>query len=138
MDIRIEKLVDKYFDKIEIEDINYVPFDDAKSDAAYLCLNIPIQMLKEYLKIKGRRKKLPDGAEFWKETGLCGKLKISEKHIRQAHSRSHTGDSLETFSEFLDYLEGDIQGDYQKLNIPERIRLSITEIPTEFYEDSDF
>ena len=139
MDARIEKLVDKYFDQIEIEDADYVPFDDAKSDAAYLLLDIPTEMLKEYLKIKGQRKKLPAGAEFWKETGLVERLGNSKKHIEQFHSRNFLDDSFEFLSNFLFYLIGDVQADYQELITPPgRIRLSITEIPIEFYEDSDF
>ena len=131
----IKSLMDKYFEQIEVEDADYVPFDDAKFDAAYILLNIPIAMLKGYLKLKGLKRKLPDGAKFWKETGLCNRLGCSERHIKQFRSRNHLNNSLEIFPDFLSYLEGDIQGDYQKLSTPDRIRLSITEIPNKFFDN---
>ena len=131
----INSLMDKYFEQIEVEDADYVPFDDAKSDAAYILLNIPVAMLKEYLKLKGLKRKLPDGVKFWKETGLCKRLGNSEEHIKQFRSRNHLNDPFETFPDFLDGLTGDVQGDYQELNSSEKIRLSITEIPTEFYDN---
>jgi hypothetical protein len=130
----IKSLVDKYFEQIEVENADYVPFDDAKSDAASILLNVPITMLKEYLQLKRQRKKLPEGAEFWKETGLCSRLKSSKKHIKQFRSVNHLHDSFEKFPDFLDGLTGEVQGDYQELGSKERIRLSITEIPTEFYK----
>ncbi len=119
-------LIDKYFDQIEIEDADFVPINDAVSDAAYLLLNIPMAMLKEYLSLKGQNKELPNGAEFWRETGLGTRLKNSDKYHGQGHV-SHLND-------ILDYLEGDVWGEYQKLNSPERIRLDITEVP-KFYDN---
>ncbi len=121
----IKELVDKYFDQIEIEDVDYVPVDNAKSDVAYLLLNIPTAMLKEYLRLKGQNKKLPDGAEFWKETGLGIRLRNSDKYHGQGH---------EPLGDILDFLEDEVWGQYQELNTPERIRLDITEVP-QFYDD---
>ena len=126
IDMGIDTLADKYFDQIRIEDTDFVPIDDAVSDAAYLLLNVPIKMLKEYLQLEGQNKKLPDGAEFWKETGLGKRLRNIE--------HSYTGGRV-SLSDILDYIEeGDVWGDYQELNFSEKIRLSITEIP-EFYDD---
>ena len=60
----INQLVDTYLDQIEIEDTDYVTINDAVSDAAYIVLNIPTAMLKEYLQLKGQNRELPDGVEF--------------------------------------------------------------------------
>lgn len=120
----INTLIEKYFDQIQIEDTDYVPFDGALSDAAYLLLNIPISMLREYSKLKGQTN-LPDGAEFWKEAGLRKKLRDSDKISRQSH---------EPLKDILEFLGGEVWGEYQHLGNSERIRLSITEIP-EFYEE---
>lgn len=113
--------MEKYFSQIEIEDADFVSWDNAKSDAAYLLLNVPVTMLKEYMRMKGQNKKLPNGAEFWKETGLVRRLKDSDKYHGQGH--------VMFLPDVLDYLEGEVDGNYQELNDPERIRLSITEIP---------
>ncbi len=113
----MDQLVDKYFDQIEIEDTNFV--DHPVTFAAYLLLNIPMAMLKEYLKLKGQNKKLPDGAEFWKETGLGKRLRNSGNYHGQGH---------EPLEDILGFLGGEVQGDYQELNTTERIRLGITEI----------
>ena len=118
--MNIKQLVDTYLDQIEIEDTNYVPMDDSAPDAAYILLNIPIAMLQEYLKLKGQNKELPDGAEFWKETGLREKLKNSGKCVNHGH---------EPLEDILEFLGGDVQGEYQRLNSKERIKLAINEIP---------
>ncbi len=117
--MEMNQLVEKYFDKIEIEDTAYVTVNDAVSDAAYLLLNLPTAMLKEYLKLKGQNKELPDGAEFWKATGLVKRLRNSDKYHGQGHA---------PLDDILDYLDGEVQGNYQELLNTERIRLSITEI----------
>ncbi len=124
--MNMNQIVDTYFDQIEIEDADFVPVDDAVSDAAYLLLNIPTEMLRAYLRLKGQNRELPDGAEFWKETRLGSRLRTSDKYHGQGHV-SH-------LSDILDYLDGKVWGEYQKLNSPERIRLDITEVP-EFYSD---
>ncbi|MBD3249825.1 hypothetical protein GF336_07295 [Candidatus Woesearchaeota archaeon] len=122
----MDTLMERYFDQIEIEDADFVPIDDAKSYAAYLLLDIPTEMLKEYLRLKGQNRELPDGAEFWKETGLGNLLRNSDKYHGQGHV-SH-------LSDILDYLESNVWGEYQRLNSQERIRLDITEVP-EFYDN---
>ncbi len=122
----IDKLVDKYFNQIEIEDTDFVIVNDAVSDAAYLLLNVPTAMLKEYSQLKNQKEELPDGAEFWKETGLGKKLRNIECNYTGGHV---------SLPDILDYIEeGDVWGDYQELNSSEKIRLSITEIP-EFFDD---
>lgn len=122
----MNELVEKYFGQIEIEDTDYVPIDDVASDVAYVLLNIPIAMLKEYLQLKGQNKELPDGAEFWKETGLCKRLRNCGKYH---------GQGQEPLYNMLDFLEGEVGAGYQKLgSSSDRIRLDITEIP-EFDEE---
>ncbi len=123
--MNVQELVEKYFDQIEIEDTAYVAVNDTVSDAAYLLLNLPTEMLREYQQLNGQRKKLPDGAEFWKETGLVRKLRNFKKHQNIGHT---------PLGDILDYLDRDVLGTYQELKNPERIRLTITEIP-EFYPE---
>ena len=122
--MKVDELVDKYFDKIEIEDTDYVPFNEAKSYAAHLLLTVPIQMLVRYLKLKKQKRRLPDGAEFWRETNLCKRLRNSDKYHGQGH---------ENLEDILDYLEGNVQVGYEELHVSDRIRLSVIEIPKEFY-----
>ena len=121
----INTLIEKYFNQIQIEDTDYVPVNGAVSDAAYLLLNIPIQMLQEYSKLKGQNTELPDGAEFWRKTELRKRLKNSDRYPSRGH---------EPLEDILDFLGGEVWGEYQRLGNSERIRLSITEVP-EFYED---
>lgn len=115
----MDQLVDQYFDQIEIEDTNFVAVNDAVSDGAYLLLNLPTNMLREYQELKGQGERWPDGAEFWKVTGLGRRLRNSEKYYGQGHA---------PLNDILDYLEGEVQGDYQELLTTERIRLGIIEI----------
>ncbi len=129
----IKSLIDKYLEQIIIEDADYVPFDNAESDAAYILLNVPIAMLKEYLKLKKQRKKLPDGAKFWKDSGLCKRL-LNPKENGNDISIGHM--MLKDFPDLLQELSGKVQGDYQDINNPERIRLSITEVPSKFYREA--
>jgi hypothetical protein len=117
---KISDLVDKYIEQIEIENAGFVPFDNAVSDAAYLLLNVPIEMLRNYLRLRGQKRELPDGAEFWKETCLVRRLRDSDKCYGK-------GDA--PLEDVLDYLEGAVQCHYQELSTPGKIRLSITEIP---------
>ena len=112
-------LVEKYFDQIEIEDADFESTDNGKPYPAYLTLIIPMAMLKEYLRLKGQNKKLPDGAEFWKETGLGRRLRNFDKYPERRHGTY--------LNDILDYLEGNVLGDYQKLYTPGRMRLSIHE-----------
>ena len=121
--MNMNQLVDTYFDQIKIEATDYVRVDYAASNAAYLLLNIPTAMLKEYLRLKCQNGELPDGAEFWKETGLGKRLRNSDKDRGQEHKQ---------LEDVLDYLGGDVWGEYQELNSPGEIWLAITEIP-EFY-----
>jgi len=128
--MEMEKLVDKYFDEIEIESAEFIPYDEAKSDAAYLLLNIPMAMLMEYLKLKSQTKrKFPDGVKFWKETGLGKRLLSSDKYQGQG--------TVSSLSDVLDFLEDDVQVDYQDLSYSEKIRFAVIEIP-ELYQDEDF
>ena len=116
----IKQLVDQYFDQIIVENTHYITLADSGPDSAYLCLNIPTAMLRDYLKLRGQDRELPDGAEFWRETGLREKLRNSDKYHGQGH---------EPLVDILDYLSGKVYGEYQRLNSPERIRLRIIEVP---------
>lgn len=127
--MKVRELVDKYFGEIEVESAEFIPYDEAKSDVAYLLLNIPVAMFKEYLILKGQTKgKFPEGAEFWRETGLGKRLRNSNK--------DH-GQGVSPLLDILDFLEGDVQIDYQDLFSSEKIRFEIMEIP-ELYIDEDF
>lgn len=123
-----ENFVDKYLDKIKIDHAEFVPVDDATHDSAYLLLLVPLKMLREYQELKGREgDNLPDGAEFWKETLLVKKLR-SEEFEKRSMGR-------EPLYDILDFLEGDVWGNYQKMVHPaDMIRLDITEVP-EFHPD---
>jgi hypothetical protein len=124
----ITNLVDKYIERIGIEDTDFVPVDDADSDAAYLLLNIPIKMLREYVKLKNQKKKLPDALEFWKETNLISALR--------ANPNKYYGQGRANLGDVLDYLGGDVRAEYQKLFRTGRIRLMVQEIP-ELYENEN-
>lgn len=116
--MNIEELVDKYIDQIIIEDTDYVSVGYSDSDAACILLNIPIAMLEEYAVLKKLNKeKLPDGAEFWKETRL-------EERLKSFRYRGH-----EPLADVLSWLTGNVLCEYSELNDPGRIRLRITEGP---------
>ena len=122
----ISELTDKYLEQIEVEDTDYEAVNDAVSDAAYLILILPVEMLSEYQQLKGDTGgEFPDGAEFWKETGLLGRLRTSGKIPTHAHA---------PLNDILEYLGGEVWGDYQSLNDSKRIRLQITEVP-KFYPE---
>ena len=115
----MEALVDRYFNQIEVEDTDFVPVDDAHSDAAYLLLNVPTAMLKDYLALKGQSKELPDGAELWKDTELGRRLRDSDKYHGQGHA---------DLRDIIEFLQGEVYGQYQRLHDPTKIRLSIKEV----------
>jgi len=75
-------------------------------------------MLREYLVLKNPNKELLDGAEFWKETGLGNKLKNFEKYLIRGHA---------PLKDILEFLNGEVYGIYQSLNVGIKIRLAITE-----------
>ncbi|NOQ37916.1 hypothetical protein GQ472_03425 [archaeon] len=114
----LDNLMDKYLDKIFIEYVDYEPVDDAVSDAAMITLNVPLEMLKDYQALKGQDQDLPDPAEFWKDTQLAKLLKDCDKVFHQR----------EPLLDILYFLDGDVDGEYQKLQDPERIRLEIYEV----------
>lgn len=121
----VGELVDNYFDRIEIEDCDYVPVDDATHDAAYLLLSLPMEMLREYCRLRDIGGDLPDGAEFWRESGLLERLRNSDKYH---------GQGREPLPDILDFLGGDVWGTFQGPSSREQIRLDVTEVP-EFYKD---
>lgn len=113
----ISDLVEKYLTSIEIWDIDFVPFDDADSDAAYIRLELPKAMLKEYLAIKKQNKELPDVEEFWKDTGLADKL--DSKNYRMGH---------EDLVDIIELLRGAVCGDYQSIIGSKMTRMSVYEV----------
>lgn len=122
----VEQIVTTYFDQIELKDTDYLPWDDAKSDMAYILLRVPTAMLKDYVKFKGQNRELPDGEEFWRETRLVERLRNSGKYHGQGH---------EPLEDMLDFLGNNVQVEYCHIGDPEKIDISITEFPAEFYED---
>jgi len=124
--MRMQELVDRYFNQIEVTYTGYVPISDAKSDVATITLEIPFAMIREYQRLKDSRKRLPDGAEFWRETGLLTRLKNSDKVSRHAHFDT-------TLSDVLDYLGGKCWVDFARMS-KDKVKLSVTEVP-DFYED---
>ena len=120
----INLLVDKYFDQIEVVNTDFYVTFNYGPDAAYLSLNIPTAMLKEYLTLKGQERELPDEVQFWKETRLVERL---------AHSNKYHGQGREPLEDILEFLGDEVCGSYQRINSSERIRLIIVEA-TESYE----
>ncbi len=118
--MEIDALVDKYFDQIQIESIDYVPMDaEAPCPVgAYIELIIPVAMLREYAMLKNSSDRLPDGVEFWR-TCLQERLRNSGKD---------SGHFNESLKDILDLLEGPVSAQYSTGN-KERISLTITEIP---------
>src|SRR3989339_2115966 len=93
-----KELVDKYFDQIEIE---YTDFDfpyGGFPDSAYLQLNVPTEMLLQYNRKRNKKRGLPRGAKFWKESDLVERLRNSDKYHGQGNN---------PLSDILDYLHGD-------------------------------
>lgn len=129
----MNKLVDKYFDQIQVESTEYLDGDDVGCDAAYLLLQLPIQMLRDYQELRKsgyvefpvgkldniQLEKLPEGVQFWKETGLKERLQESCKYVIG---------SYESLDDILIFLGGNVSVDYQNIHSSERIRMSITEI----------
>jgi len=124
----VNQLASTYIDRIEIEDTEYVPIDDAVSDAACLTLTVPTVMLRDYSRLRALKRELPNGPKFWRDTRLGELLRNSDKYHDQGH---------EPLSDILDYLEGKVWVDYQRFrNLPEIIRMSVTEVP-EFHDLND-
>jgi len=115
----IQDIVNKYFDLVEIEDTDFI--DNYGYDLAYILLNIPTAMLQEYSALTNQ-KQLPEPAEFWKQTKLGDRLKKSSQYIYPGH---------EPLRDILEFLEEDVGGDYHERPTPDRIRMSITELPLE-------
>jgi len=121
----IHALVERYWNQIEVEEIDYITYDNAKHDAAYLLLSLPLPLLREYQALKSDSKELPDATEFWKESGLLGRLKETDRVFRNGH---------EQLRDILAYLQGKIRVTYETSGSSERIFLDVTEIP-KFYEE---
>ncbi len=121
----IQALVERYWNQIDVEEIDYIEFDNAKHDAAYLLLSLPLPLLREYQVLKSDLKELPDAAEFWRETGLGERLGRSERTYKRGH---------EPLKDILLYLRRKIRVKYETSGSQERIFLDVTEIP-EFYEE---
>jgi len=106
MDQEISKLVDTYFEEINIADTGFVEiYEDVGYDNAYLALDIPIGMLRDYLKLKKQERELPDAEEFWKETNLLERLRGSDKYKGQGHA---------PLLNILDFLKSKVEADFYK------------------------
>ncbi len=121
----IDELMDKYWDQIDVKDVDYIAFDNAKHDAAYLLLSLPIAMVEEYKVLKDSPNELPDAMEFWRETRLGERLDHSKREYKRGH---------EPLREILSFLRGKIRVKYETSGAPESIFLDVTEVP-EFYGD---
>ena len=123
--LKIKELVDRYIEEIYINDVDYVPWNDAPHDCAYLSLDVPRAFLDDYLVLQGQKnKKWPDGIELWNTTELRERLK--GKKPRKSHA---------PLSDILEFLGGRVQVDYyvdyydySKV----RVGIGITEFPREF------
>jgi hypothetical protein len=117
-------LIDRYIKDLEVEDVDYVPVDDCSHDAAYLLLNLPTGMLREYSRMaNGNDNQLPDGVSFWRETGLGLRLQeVDRKKVR-------THEPLADILEVLNAKGVALDARYQEFADKKRIRLSIEEMP---------
>ncbi len=125
---QIEKLMEKYIKQIEIEEAGLEPVDAAfgKPDGASLNLIVPIIMLKEYLKLKGQRKNLPDPEEFRKDTNLIDRL-YQHCPIDKVY-QSPVEDVLSILG-----IRGELECEYHDLfTRPGYIRVSISEIKSQY------
>ncbi len=110
--------MNKYITEIDIEDVDYVPWDDAPHDVAYVLLNIPKAFLTEYLQLtKQTEKKSPDGFDFWLNTNLRERLR------GKVPKRTH-----EPLEDILDFLGGPINIQFYG-DDGNRIRLAVYEVP---------
>jgi hypothetical protein len=119
----IKEFVGRYINDIVIENTDFVPCDDAVSDMAYILLNVPTAMLREYAALKNIEYP-PDGANFWNDCDLVNRLR--------SHKPESAHQPLADILEFLSIAE--VDGQYQQLKPEDRIRLSITECPQELYD----
>ena len=101
--------------------MDYVPWNDATHDCAYLSLDVPRVFLDDYLVLQGQKnKKWPDGIELWNTTELRERLK--GKKPQKFHA---------PLSDILEFLGGRVQVDYYDYS-GVRIGIGITEFPREF------
>jgi len=103
----IHNELEAYFSQIKISEADYVPVANSGADAAYIDLAIPKEMLDNYKKLKGIRKKYPDGLAFLNETGLLDYLRKTEGMKTHGH----------TFylNDVLDYLCGDVYAEFSDI-----------------------
>ena len=111
-------LTKKYLDQIKVSYVDFVIIDGSAvdCDAAYITLEIPRAMLREYSRIKTGTNNYPDPEEFWKETGLVDLLKGSG--IKQ--NGVYLDDALEYLKDsdvFAEYARGG------KLNLPKSLSI---------------
>ena len=118
--LKIKELVDRYIEEIYIDCVDYIPWDDATYDCAYLALNVPKVFLDDYLVLQGQKnKKWPDGIELWKTTEL--QKRLEGKKPRRLHA---------PLSDILEFLGGRVQVEYYDYGV--RVEIGITEFPQKF------
>ena len=104
----VEELVDKYFDEIEVKEAYY---DDNNSPSgprpAVVGLTLPTEMVREFSRLKGYGIMIPDGAEFWRETGLGKRLRNSDRWKDYIGHEDYLRDILDFLEEmiFMENLE---------------------------------
>ena len=115
MDPLIKKLVNKYLGQMNLRRVDYDPLEEN----ARVWLDVPVAMLEEYSQIRARRGELPDGTEFWKETGLAEIIRRRKKFCQRFGS-CHLND-------VLSQLTGAIRTEYINSRSPKRIVLTVVE-----------
>jgi len=117
----IVKLLDKYIDKIRIEDACFLEVDGeeegAYEDVPHLELIVPTEMLEEYKRLKPD---LHSGANFWNATNLAKRLRTYALSCGQ-------NDSL--FLDVLHYLGESPHVIFERLLDPDETRLIVEGAP---------
>ena len=119
----IDELVEKYWGQVEVESAGYEQAyvnPPISYDPASLVLVVPRGMLQEFSQKRGKKQGLPDPVEFWKETKLLDRLRRFDK-------TPHGSGISYYLKEVLDYLEGEVDAEYQELNNSDLVRLTISE-----------
>lgn len=112
----IDDLINRYMGEIEILNAELLPppySPDPQRETrhlAHLELSVPTRMIKEYKRIMGLTKKLPNAKRFLIETGLLRRL---EGKGLAEYGQTEEGEvSAIEVSEVLEYLLGKVYAEY--------------------------
>src|SRR3989344_8007622 len=94
------QLIDRYIDRIFIDEINYEDHPESDHDLITLYVNLPIELIDKYKREKGLEGN-PNPEEFWHETGLHGKLR--EIKIKSQH---------DTLEDAIELLDGEVMAEF--------------------------